>query len=283
MQVDFNVDDTWQDLNQLLAVLCRKSGGAESDCLDLSECRYLGPYAAAAILAFWELRCRQGMKTDVILPTEPSKLDAFCGFSGMKHFLHKGRRPNEDHADSETVPLRYVYSPRGDIGSPLIRLLNKHMMLSRESEQYLRLCLQEVVQNVSDHASSSFGGIWNGRYIHMKGEVRVACVDGGVGILQSLRSRYDIESSSKALELVFEGGHTSRSRPNNMGLGVSQLVLWVRQMGGVLSVVTGNAVGIVDSQKELPEFIELDYDYQGTGVFFRVPVEDEQASIADES
>ncbi|MBL4591047.1 MAG: HAMP domain-containing histidine kinase [Phycisphaerales bacterium] len=285
LKIDFNVDDRWSDLSAFFDKFCPwiNDGRGADSLLDLSSCSYLGPYAASSIYAVWASMKNQGKPFDVKLPSGPPPLKAFCKFSGLDHYLHKGSRPNEDHPDCETVPLRVSYSPRADTGSPLIKLLNRHIQLSSESEEYLRLCLQEVTQNIADHSESSFGGVWCGRFFRKTNEVRIACVDCGVGIRGSLERRHtDIRSSSDALERVFKGGFSSQSRENNMGLGISHLVNWVRTMNGSLAVLSDNGVGLADVDSELTVFHDLPFHFGGTGVFFTVSVNEDQAQPSDE-
>lgn len=203
------------------------------------------------------------------------RLDAFCHFSGLKHALENGPPPDPGHPRSETVPLQYAEAARADTGTPLIHLLRRHIRLSDESEEYLRLCLQETVQNVADHAESPFGGIWCARFVETRREVRVACVDGGIGIVQALSKQIEVGSSFAALRMVFEGGHSSRSRENNMGLGISNLQNWVHSLSGGLIVISGDAAGIRHPQALNPSFEELPFRFPGTGVFFTVPVTEE--------
>lgn len=284
LTISFNIDDRFHDLKQFLGQLLPwiDSPRNPEDCLDLGACEYLGPFAASTLIAIWSSMSNANRPFQVKLPKSPPRLDAFCQFSGLKHLLEGGPAPEPDHPRSETVPLQYADVARADTGTPMINLLRRHVRLSDESEEYLRLCLQETVQNVTDHAESSFGGVWCARWIQSRHEVRVACVDGGVGIARALSKRLDVGSSFAAMRMVFEGGHSSRSRENNMGLGISNLQNWVHSLGGNLIVMSGDAAGIRQPHAPEPYFEVLPFFFPGTGVFFSVPVSEEVHQPHDE-
>lgn len=277
LQINFNIDDRFQDIKQFLRVILPWVSGPRegADRVNLTECEYLGPYAASALVGVWRSMMDAGHPFNVQLPTRPPRLDAFCHFSGLKHILENAPLPNTDNPRNETVPLQYATVARADTGTSMINLLRRHINLSEESEEYLRLCLQEIVQNVADHAESPFGGVWCARFIEARQEVRVACVDGGIGIARALSKRIEVGSSFASLRMVFDGGHSSRSRENNMGLGISNLQSWVHNLGGNLILISGDAAGMRQPHAPTPYFEELPFFFSGTGVFFSVPITEE--------
>lgn len=185
LQINFNIDDRFQDIRQFFhAILPWASGPrADTDSVNLTECEYLGPFAASALVGVWKSMMNAGRPFDVYLPSRPPRLDAFCHFSGLKLILKNAPLPDTENPRNETVPLQYATVARADTGTSMINLLRRHINLSGESEEYLRLCLQEIVQNVADHAESPFGGVWCARFIEARQEVRVACVDGELALL----------------------------------------------------------------------------------------------------
>lgn len=60
-----------------------------------------------------------------------------------------------------------------------------------------------------------------------------------------------------------------------MGLGISNLQNWVHSLSGGLIVISGDAAGIRHPQALNPSFEELPFRFPGTGVFFTVPVTEE--------
>jgi hypothetical protein len=71
-------------------------------------------------------------------------------------------------------------------------------------------------------------------------EVRVAIVDRGRGIASTLRGQYpELRDAPEALRRVVQGGYTAKSRPNNMGVGISNFCsIVVQQLRGEVFIVT---------------------------------------------
>jgi anti-sigma regulatory factor (Ser/Thr protein kinase) len=274
--IDFNVDDTASSLELFVKRLetCYAQGRATPQVIDLSCCQYLGPDAASMLYAL-DLRNRQfGVRDEFIAPAGPDALAAFWRFSGLAHYLHREERPSPDHPRSETVPLTQVYEAGWGRASPILRLLRRHVNISTDAEEYLQTCFSEVIQNVEDHAQSNIGGVWCARYFSNRGQVRVAVVDHGLGIATTLRRRFtSLADDVDAVLRVLEGGHSSMSRKNNMGLGLSNLTAIVRHLGGTLTILTGHALVEVHSSQAAASVRNLPYSFPGTGVFFVLPVE----------
>jgi hypothetical protein len=147
------------------------------------------------------------------------------------------------------------------------------MELDADREDQVRTCVQEVIQNIVDHSSSPIGGVLAARYIESSAEVRVAIVDRGVGIDRKLRERYpDTTSSSIALERVIKGGYSSQSRPNNMGIGVSNLFALTQTAGGRMALFSGDAFAEVHGGMVGPRIYPTGCWFPGTAVFFSLRV-----------
>lgn len=74
-----------------------------------------------------------------------------------------------------------------------------------------------------------------------------------------------------ALRRVVEGGYSSRSRPNNMGLGVSNLFGLVKLAGGRIAVFSEDAFAEAHPGS-VPRIESLPCVFAGTGVFFTFPL-----------
>ncbi|MCC6359261.1 MAG: hypothetical protein IT450_10995 [Phycisphaerales bacterium] len=192
----------------------------------------------------------------------------------MSHLFRAGEPPPQaDHPDCETAPLLIFSNASWNISDGIVRLLRRHTQLDLEQEDQVRTCIQEVTQNVIDHAESSIGGVMVARYLHSKHEVRVAVVDRGIGIASSLRKRYsEMTDSSRSLERVIEGGFTSLSRPNNLGLGVSNLFKLVETATGRMALFSGDAFADFRPGLAKPIISKTGCDFPGTAAFFTLPV-----------
>jgi hypothetical protein len=172
-----------------------------------------------------------------------------------------------------TIPIRVQHKATFGDPDPIIRLITRFVPLSPELEDYLRICVNEVIQNVEDHARSSIGCATCARFMKNVGEVRVAIVDRGRGIGTTLSNKYtDMRDAGDALRHVLQGGYSAKSRPNNMGLGISNLSnIIVQQLHGELFIVTEDA--FADGKFGRQTFSKpLNMHFPGTGVFFSIPI-----------
>jgi hypothetical protein len=94
-----------------------------------------------------------------------------------------------------------------------------------------------------------------------------------VGIATTLKRRYrDLPDAKTALQYVVRGEYSAKSRPNNMGLGISNLCdIVVKNFRGELFIMSED--GIADGKADsMPVARSLNSRFPGTGVFFTIPV-----------
>lgn len=247
--------------------------GVALPIINAVKCRYLGPDAAALLAS---LACRashEKRQLTVHLPQEPAQLTSFCEFVGLRHLLSGGDPPDPQHPLNETLPLTQTRGSPGLWTQPLVSLVKRHVEVGEEQEEYLRIGLQEVLQNVEDHARSQIGAMMCARYFDGLKQVRVAIVDAGDGVLRALRRTHpEIHDTKTALEKVLQGGFSSKSRDTNMGLGISNLALFVRLLEGSLVIVSGDAIAETRADRPVRVQTRPGMQLRGTGVFFSMRV-----------
>lgn len=274
VSVEGNADDDARNLENLLGALSAIHGAQPNQKwkIKCSTCTYLGPWAAAVLYADVLKGRELHQQPKVQLPNSPPALKAYCVFSGMAHAFSGGPPPDSDHPESETIPLTRFVKASWNLPDGIIKLLRRHTEVEDETEDRIRTCVQEVTQNVVDHSGSTTGGVMSARYMARTHEVRVGIVDRGVGIAATLRVRHpDTTGSFMALRRVIQGGYSSLARPNNMGLGVSNLFSLVRLMRGRMAVFTGDAVAEVHGSSD-PRVSGTAFTFPGTAVFFALPL-----------
>ena len=187
-----------------------------------------------------------------------------------------GSRPSPDNPASETVPLRSFFQAIANAELPVTGLIKRHFSgLSDDTTDAIGVAINEVLHNTADHADSPCGAYMCARYFTKHRDVRVSIVDMGEGISTTLSREYpEAEDPVRALQMVFEGGFTSKSRPSNRGLGISNLVLHVCHRRGELIVASGSAIGRIEHGRRGPIFEVLPHKIPGTAVFFRMNVDD---------
>jgi hypothetical protein len=280
--IDFNVDDTRADVHTLLAriapILAAPTG--TNWVLDLSGCRYFGPDAVAIIAALYRRAWATGSLAAVPLPSEP-KVAAFCAYSGLARLCWLKSAPNTDHPSNETVPLQFVQGSSWNDADPIIRLVHRHLALDAVSEDSLRTCLNELLQNIEDHAESPVGGVFCARYVSTRKEIRVAVADAGIGVGTSLRKRFPAMDDRQALTAVLRGGFTAKSRDRNLGQGVFNVSRMVHNAGGQFSLISGQASAHVGDGRHVAAQA-VAWKYPGTVVMFTLPVREADRASNDD-
>ncbi|MGP1345292.1 MAG: hypothetical protein ACTS3F_01310 [Phycisphaerales bacterium] len=266
-------DDTAADLIRLcesLAPIGAEPSGRKWQ-VQAREARYLGPYAAAVLGALHLQGLEREQEPRIALPTEPPALDAFCAFSGMKHWFDDAPPPSRTHPQSETVPLLRFMEPGHQIPDDTIRLINRHTTASEDFEHQFATAIREVTQNVHDHAQSPVGGVMCCRYIKQTQSVRACVVDVGVGVHESLRRAGKAGTDEpETLRLVTRGGVSAKSRSNNMGIGLSLLWDIVEACRGQIVLISHRAVATHHNGQSA--FRLLQHAFPGTVVGFSLPV-----------
>ena len=273
--VDFNLNDDSQSISALIHRMAGILGDLESPWhLDLSKCHYFGPDTVAIVISAVLESRRRGQVSRVTLPVGPPPLAAFCEFSGLRHFLNGSALPNAENPENNTLAARVITKARTNDADPIALLVGSYVTMTDETAEYLRMCVNEVIQNVEDHSKSAIGAILSARYLQNRGEVRVAIVDRGVGIATTLKERFPRLADSKlALQRVILGGSSAKSKSNNMGQGISNLFAIVaKNFKGNIFILSEDAYIGADSGIINLLAKPLKTRFPGTGAFFTIPV-----------
>lgn len=273
--IHFNVDDRVNSIKQLLKCMSPIAdfSNMEERTIDLKECQYLGPDAVALLGAVILDNREHSSKLRIVPPDHPSELLNFFRVSGLEALAH-GKPFQETQPLKQTrpvLPLKIVRKASFHDADPIINMLHQFGQLKEEFEEYLRICVNEIIQNIQDHAQSKIGGLMTARFMENSKEVRVAIVDRGVGICTSLSGKWPDTNAQNVMPRVFEGSYSARSRKNNLGLGISNLAAIIKQLGGVLFVLSeGSSAEVLRDGGS--RFSALPVVFQGTGVFFALSV-----------
>lgn len=210
------------------------------------------------------------------LPEGPKPLLSFCNWSGLAGVV-AGSLTEDVHYDPSHNVLRLRQHQRATFrdADPVLSMIRAHTQIDEDSEDSLRTCIVEVIQNAQDHSQSAVGAVSSARYLAQSDEVRVAIVDRGLGIEQTLRKRYPSVNSYNALRWVAEGNYTAQSRQNNAGQGIRLLKDIIRARGGSLFIISGESGFEIRTQPVIRHtFVELGFRFGGTGVFFSFPMKE---------
>lgn len=213
--------------------------------IDAAGCTMFGPIGVALLaLAITRRRTRGLPDLELIEPTAEDARD-FLGEVGFDRFL-TGARANENPRVG-TLQMRHLFQLVPAYTTDIAELLSSRVRGTGEDAAYLiQLCLNELLQNVFEHADSKEGCFVQTRWYSKTGNVRIAVVDGGIGIPAALRRQYvaDLQRKRDAevvVEAVTRRGITSRRGNKQGGFGLKLLHEAAVERGGKLVVVSQTA------------------------------------------
>lgn len=183
---------------------------------------------------------------DLSGPPEPFERKAPKGFRPLRHFAG---------ADDYWIAAK-----------ELAEALAESCATDAASRASIRICLDELAENVVFHADSGFGGI----AIAQKGKkaFEVAIVDSGIGIRRSLAKNENyagIETDAEAIDTALMPRVTSTPE-RNAGIGLWVTMRLLADNGGSMLIRSGTGVahrGVKD------ETLTADGNYAGTIVAIR--------------
>ncbi|QAT66804.1 ATP-binding protein [Bacillus glycinifermentans] len=109
------------------------------------------------------------------------------------------------------------------LGSTFIPWLSKEMCLSQSSLDTIKMCFGEIFNNINDHAEENIGCIFAQHYPRIN-EIQISISDFGIGIPNTIRKVDPFLTDTEAIEKAVEEGYSSKSTPQNRGVGLSTLV-----------------------------------------------------------
>jgi anti-sigma regulatory factor (Ser/Thr protein kinase) len=185
-----------------------------------------------------------------------------CGF-----FYYYGQRYLRVDAKvrSTTLPCMPIEQTKafGWIESKLSPWLGYIFDANKSRLSSIRTCVKEVINNISDHSTMNTGFVHAQHYPNAK-QVKITMSDFGAGIPNTIRNRYGVMPDHEAIIHATKEGITAKSRPNNMGAGLSYLVDTVLGNRGVVRFhsLSGNLTCLCDTKGK-----RVYHARSGTGVY----------------
>lgn len=155
--------------------------------------------------------------------------DRYCPISYLDDSLffkqYTGRKKYEDSTPRETtIPLSVVaYHDSVQWLERTILWLSRRLSLTTGSLANIKVCFEEIFNNINDHSSENTGCVFAQHY-PFKNEIRVCFSDFGVGIPYNVRKLKPLLTDGQSIELATEYGFTTRSTERNGGRGLNTLI-----------------------------------------------------------
>jgi anti-sigma regulatory factor (Ser/Thr protein kinase) len=239
--------------------------------IDLGGLAHIGPAALALLAAVLKRREEEGFSCEVIPPRSPLTRNYLQRMDFTK-LLFDDEIP-EPFKRKKAVGFRPVQHFRGEdecwlAAKELAEALVERFKPDSIATAAIRICLDELAENVVHHAYTDLGGFAAAQSNPKRHTFEIAIVDLGIGIRASLARNpayadisTDVEAVSTALQ-----PRVSSTPERNAGIGLYITKLLLRGNGGQLLVRSGHAV-VCRGANETEE--ENDMSFPGTIVAIR--------------
>ena len=157
----------------------------------------------------------------------------------------------------------------------------------------LRLTVVEALNNIQDHSESKVSGFVFTQYFKPRSELIISICDFGVGIANKVNSYLKKEgakelTNAEALEKALQLGFTTKSKPNNAGRGLDNILSYVKTTNGEIQIITNRALYSNKVKNSIPMPIisdDMKLSFNGTVIEIKldtrnfIPVELEVSEI----
>src|SRR5690606_20492071 len=138
----------------------------------------------------------------------------------------------------------------------------------------LQANLEEVFNNIFDHANSPVDGFVSSQYFPNKNIITCSICDIGTGIAAKvnedrLKKGEEQLLDSQALLKATQKGYSTKSIPQNKGLGLDNILDIPRNKQGSVTIISNKGYFINNGQEEIAK--ELNYSFHGT--FIRISID----------
>ncbi|MBX9448149.1 ATP-binding protein [Dickeya chrysanthemi] len=198
-------------------------------CLDCSTLRYsfpTGMLVAGSKIRTW-VRARHGNKLRTVKAGVNSEHSVHSYLSHLGFFdyilMGEGNAIGEASGSSSYLPITRIEKPVFNSNTQDVQEWYEEIMsvvrgLARivsgtssdtEENRLYNYALREIIRNVFEHSSASECYVCGQRW--WDGKVEIAVIDEGIGIAESLKKSYHLQTDGEALHLAIKPGVSSTS------------------------------------------------------------------------
>ena len=196
---------------------CRQ-GGYEDVVLDFSKCEAAFPIGMLPLLTSADSLRRAAIDVSVILP-EDERLERLFRNTNWAHFLEPTSFPKSDIVhDRHLAAERFSDSEQQQLlVNTFMDVVMRSMTLDRRVIAGLEWSINEITDNVLNHADCEEGGVIQVSTFRDGERVAFGVADSGRGILSSLREGHpSLQTDAQAIDEAMKAGIT---RDPNAGQG----------------------------------------------------------------
>jgi len=258
--------------------------GFEEFILDFSQCSHAYPNGTVSLAALVDERRSSGFDFELVLPIDVSLARLFEN-TGLANFIDPTSFAGTNFQGVQHIPIQRFQSHEEQIRLvySFMDIILKTTTLNRDVLQGLEWSLNEIMDNVPNHAKSTGGGFAS--LTSLANSVNFTVADRGIGVLTTLREGYpNLRNDTEALGEAIKAGVT-RNKQAGQGNGLAGTLKIATASGGSFSIVSGRGRLNVfhDSDQKLAS-VRLVYpppqSYQGTIVDVQI-VKNPTFKVAD--
>lgn len=256
--------------------------GYEDVVLDLSECERAYQNGVLPLIASVDELRRAGNDASAILPTDNYLQRLFLN-ANWAHLLEPDRYGESNTYHPVHVPARRFSGPEEQqrlVNETLDVLLRSIPSFQRDDLNALEWSINEITDNVLNHADCDLGGILQVNTFERDRKVAVGVVDSGRGILASLREGHpSLKDDVAAIYKALEAGVT-RGSDEGQGNGLAGALRIATRSGGQLEVTSGGAQVRYSLDGPTPYERPRHLSFRGTFVYLEIDL-DSELEISD--
>lgn len=241
-----------------------------SDTVDFnfSNLKFITPVGITVLSNFHEWLVRRGVSVGYRLPPveEWDRRKALIYLDDSLFFeqhIGEKRRPYANPRET-TQPLTFVEIDESyQWFDKIINWLSIRLKVSRSSLANLKMCLQEIFNNIKDHSSESLGCAFIQHFPYLN-TVTIAISDFGVGIPHNISKTQPSLNDAQCIVKATEEGFSTWTHPHNRGAGLVTLIdnvvgdnkgtVFIHSNNGVLECSWDDKNEIVMSSRQKGDF-----------------------------
>jgi anti-sigma regulatory factor (Ser/Thr protein kinase) len=255
-----------------------QQAGITGITLDFSVSERAYPEAMMRVVAHVDHLRRDGMRFDLIAPTDRGLAGVFDA-SNWAHIVNPAMYDPSGYRGDTQLPVRRYRSAdeQQQVVNEAVEVVLHQMEVERAYLAGLEWALNEITDNVLNHAEAAEGGLVQVATFTEAKRIQFAVSDGGRGIFASMREGHpELRSDTEAIGEAMKQGVT-RSADVGQGNGLAGALRVATQSGGSFSIASGlGELRIIPADGPGGEHVERVYtrdsmrELHGTFVFVEI-------------
>jgi anti-anti-sigma regulatory factor/anti-sigma regulatory factor (Ser/Thr protein kinase) len=212
--------------------------------LDLQKLIFIGPSALALLTAAVKRVDGQGYVAEgiVVMPESPQMEDHLARMDFIRVLRGEEVEIASSSPPAGFLPCRHFGEDDYQIAAAeLTRLLSERCSTDSVAEHSIRICLEELTENVVHHADCPQGGFAAAQGWSRRSEFEIGIADLGIGIRASLTKNplyAAVDDDLVAIETAIKP-RVTETPDRNAGIGLFVTKLLLRANGGLLMIRSG--------------------------------------------